>query len=110
VASDPLTQLRRGVIECCVLALLRDEDSYALELTAKLAAADEVVTSQGTIYPLLARLRRQGLVQTTWRESTHGPPRRYHQLTDNGHQVLDDFTAHWRSFRDTVDQLLGTTG
>jgi PadR family transcriptional regulator PadR len=109
VASDPLSQLRRGTIEYCILALLRDQDRYALELAHALTATDELVTSKGTIYPLLARLRRQGLVQSTWSESAQGPPRRYHHLTDNGRQALDEFTAHWRRFRHTVDQLLGTS-
>jgi PadR family transcriptional regulator PadR len=76
-----LAQLRRGAIQYCILALLRDDDRYGFELTRTLAAADGLVTSDGTVYPLLARLRRERLVETTWRESTEGPPRRYYHLT-----------------------------
>ena len=83
-AKKLTAQLRRGAIEYCVLALLREEDRYGFELTRALSAADGLVTSKGTVYPLLARLRQDRLVDTTWRESTQGPPRRYYQLTRDG--------------------------
>jgi PadR family transcriptional regulator PadR len=101
-----LTQLRRGSIQYCVLALLRDEDRYGFELTRALADADGLVTSEGTVYPLLARLRQEGLVETNWQESTQGPPRRYYRLTPEGHRALDAFKAQWRRFRDSIDRLL----
>lgn len=105
-----LAQLRRGSIEYCVLALLRDEDRYGFELTRALAAADGLVTSEGTVYPLLARLRQDGLVDTTWRESTQGPPRRYYRLTDEGRDRLEAFILQWRRFRDAIDGLLDEEG
>jgi len=101
-----LTQMRRGAIEYCVLALLRERDRYGFELTRILAASDGLVTSEGTIYPLLARLRQDGLVKTTWKESQQGPPRRYYHLTRDGQAALDAFIVQWRSFRDTVNELL----
>ncbi len=101
-----LTQMRRGAIEYCVLALLQEEDRYGFELTRTLAAADGLVTSEGTIYPLLARLRKEGLVKTTWKESQHGPPRRYYRITRDGKAALEAFVTQWRRFRDTVDLLL----
>jgi PadR family transcriptional regulator PadR len=104
--SKLLTQMRRGAIEYCVLSLLQKEDRYGFELTRSLAAADGLVTSEGTIYPLLARLRQEGLVKTTWRESQQGPPRRYYRLTKDGQAALDAFIVQWRRFRDTVDDLL----
>ncbi len=61
-----MAQLRRGSIQYCVLALLRERDRYGFELTRQLAGADGLVTSEGTVYPLLARLRHEGLVETTW--------------------------------------------
>ncbi len=64
-----------------------------------------MVTSEGTIYPLLARLRRQGLVGTTWRESASGPPRRYYRLTAAGKAALADFTGAWAQLGDSVDEL-----
>jgi PadR family transcriptional regulator PadR len=101
-----MAQLRRGSIQYCVLALLRDRDRYGFELTRELAGADGLVTSEGTVYPLLARLRHEGLVETTWQESSQGPPRRYYRLTDEGHQALDVFAAQWRRFRDAIDAVL----
>jgi PadR family transcriptional regulator PadR len=98
--------MRRGAIEYCVLALLREEEMYGFELTRALAAADGLVTSEGTVYPLLARLRREGLVETFWRESSQGPPRRYYRLTSDGKVALEAFILQWRRFRDTVDGLL----
>jgi PadR family transcriptional regulator PadR len=75
-ARNPLTQLRRGVLEYCVLALLRDGARYGFELVRELSESDGLVTSEGTIYPLLTRLRKDEHVVTFWRESESGPPRR----------------------------------
>ena len=103
-----LSQLRRGVLEYCVLALLRDGERYAFELVRTLAEAESMVTSEGTLYPLLGRLRREGLVETTWRESPSGPPRRYYTLTVEGESVLDAFMFEWFRFSRSVDGLLAT--
>jgi PadR family transcriptional regulator PadR len=105
-ARNTLSQLRRGTLEYCVLALLRDEERYGFDLVRALSQADGMVTSEGTIYPLLSRLRRERLVTTTWRESDAGPPRRYYRLTAAGHAALADFTKEWSRFRDAVDTLL----
>lgn len=99
------TQLRRGVLEYCVMAALRDGERYGYELVSALG---EVLSSEGTIYPLLSRLRKDGWVQTSWRESASGPPRRYYALTDAGRTVLERFRGEWVRFRDAVDQNLDT--
>jgi PadR family transcriptional regulator, regulatory protein PadR len=101
-----LAQMRRGAIEHCVLALLRRQERYAPELVENLASRDGIVTSEGTIYPLLSRLRRDGLVDTTWRESASGPPRRYYRVTPSGEQALERFTREWSSFAAAVDEIL----
>ena len=106
-ARNVLTQLRRGTIEYCVLAVLADGSEYAFELVRRLSAVDGLVTSEGTIYPLLARLRRDGLVTTSWQESESGPPRKYYRLTPAGRRALAGFTDEWTRFRDAVDELLG---
>jgi PadR family transcriptional regulator len=98
-------ELSRGVVEHCVLALVRDEEAYAFDIVRVLGARG-LVTSEGTIYPLLARLRRDGLVTTAWRESAAGPPRRYYRITDDGRRALDAFVADWTALRDAVDGLL----
>jgi PadR family transcriptional regulator len=105
-ARHPLSQLRRGVLEYCVLSLLADEQRYGFDLVRRLADVDGMVTSEGTIYPLLSRLRRDGWVSTTWAESEAGPPRRYYALTPAGRRALRAFAEEWRRFRDAVDYLL----
>jgi PadR family transcriptional regulator PadR len=100
-----LVNLRRGTIEFCVLALVQDEPRYALDLARDLAGA-ELLTSEGTLYPLLSRLRRDGLVATSWVESPSGPPRRYYRTTAAGSRALSAFSGHWAAFRDAVDRVL----
>jgi PadR family transcriptional regulator, regulatory protein PadR len=101
-----LAQMRRGTLQYCVLALLASEERYGFDLVRGLADVDGMVTSEGTIYPLLSRLRRDGLVESTWRESSAGPPRRYYRATGAGRQALDDFKREWSRFRDAVDTLV----
>jgi PadR family transcriptional regulator PadR len=102
-----LTQLRRGVLEYCVLALLLERPRYGFDLVRELGEADGLLTSEGTIYPLLSRLRREGSVTTSWQESDAGPPRKYYALTDDGRTALTRFTQDWTRFRDAVDGVLG---
>jgi PadR family transcriptional regulator, regulatory protein PadR len=99
-----LAQMRRGTLQYCVLALLRDEERYGCDLVR---ALDGMATSEGTIYPLLSRLRRDGLVSTTWEESPSGPPRRYYRLTSEGDKALEEFAEEWQRFRDAVDRFVG---
>src|SRR5918999_1829939 len=101
-----LAQMRRGTLQYCVLALLADEERYGFDLVRGLAEMDGMVTCEGTIYPLLSRLRRDGLVETTWRESPTGPPRRYYSLTDRGRSALEAFRLEWQRFRDAVDHFV----
>jgi PadR family transcriptional regulator PadR len=101
-----LTQMRRGTLQYCVLALLAEEERYGFDLVRALAQADGMVTSEGTIYPLLSRLRRDGLVESTWQESPSGPPRRYYRLTESGRAALEGFKREWDRFRDAVDHFV----
>jgi PadR family transcriptional regulator PadR len=103
---NPVSQLRKGALEYCVLALLRDGQRYGFELVQALSEKDGLLISEGTIYPLLSRLRRDELVSTSWQESEAGPPRRYYQLTDAGQRALADFSEEWARFRDAVDALV----
>jgi PadR family transcriptional regulator, regulatory protein PadR len=102
------TALRRGTLEFCVLALLADGELYGVELVRRLSGVAALATSEGTLYPLLSRLRRAGWVVTTWRESPAGPPRRYYALTRDGHAALAHFKSEWVVFRDAVDRIVGT--
>ena len=101
-----LTHLRRGTLEFCVLAALRDGERYAGDLIADLGADGVLVTSEGTVYPMLSRLRRDGMVDSTWRESKAGPPRRYYSLTSRGELAVRSFADQWRLFRGAVDRVL----
>jgi PadR family transcriptional regulator, regulatory protein PadR len=108
VSDTAISQLRRGVLEFCVLALLRDGERYGFEIVRTLSQADGLVTTEGTLYPLLGRLRKEGVVETTWRESPSGPPRRYYRLSSDGQTLLGGFAVEWTRFRDSVDALLET--
>jgi PadR family transcriptional regulator, regulatory protein PadR len=99
-------QMRRGALELCVLALLSQDEYYGFELVQRLSREDGLLTSEGTIYPLLSRLRRDGLVDTEWRESTAGPPRKYYRLTIRGHDALRRNRQQWEVFRNAVDSIL----
>lgn len=105
-AETLISQLRRGVLQFCVLALLREGERYSFDLVRALGDADGLVTSEGTLYPLLGRLRREGLVQSNWRESASGPPRRYYRITSDGDAALRAFASQWERFRDSVDTLI----
>jgi PadR family transcriptional regulator PadR len=104
--TELLSQLRRGALEYCVLALLAGEERYGFDLVRTLGAVDGMVTGEGTLYPLLSRLKKDGRVTTTWRDSESGPPRKYYAITPAGRRALDDFSNEWRRFRDAVDHLL----
>jgi PadR family transcriptional regulator PadR len=89
-----------------VLALLRHGERYGFDLAKLLVGTHGLIASEGSIYPLLGRLRRNGLVETTWQESAEGPPRRYYRLTEAGERSLVSFMGHWKVFRDAVDGIL----
>lgn len=92
-------------MEYCVLALLATQERYGYDLVVALSNAG-LVAGQGSVYPVLSRLRRDDLVETTWRESTAGPRRRYYRLTASGAAALDAFRPAWADFSGHVDRLL----
>lgn len=104
-AMQSIGQLRRGAADRCVLAILHHHESYGFDLAKTLADA-QLIAGEGTIYPLLSRLRREGLVDTRWSESPHGPPRRYYVLTRDGEAALDQFRTQWSRFRHAVDTIM----
>ena len=100
-----LPQLRKGVLEYCVLARLQANPAYGLELANSLSDAG-VLAGEGTLYPLLSRLRRGGWVETTWQPSASGPPRRYYHLTIEGREALAVFMHTWQGFTRGVNDVL----
>ena len=104
-ADGLVSQMRRGALEYCVMALVQQTPRYAFEMIEALGQTG-MLTTEGTLYPLLSRLRRDGLVKTEWRESTDGPPRRYYELTAEGRRALTAFRVEWMGFRAAVDGIL----
>ena len=98
-------QLKKGVLELCVLALLSKHESYAYEIASRLA--DSIGMGEGTIYPLMRRMQNDGLVATRLEESSSGPSRKYYRLTAAGRAALEAHRRDWRAFVDAVEQLLG---
>jgi PadR family transcriptional regulator PadR len=105
VSESIQVQLKKGVLELCVLALLSRGDSYAYEIASRMA--EDVGMGEGTVYPLMRRIQSDGLVRTYLRESANGPPRKYYQLTPAGHAALSAQRAEWDSFRRAVGKILG---
>lgn len=98
-------QLRKGILEFCVLALLRKEEAYPSDLLNALKEA-ELIVVEGTLYPLLNRLKNAGLLQYRWEESKSGPPRKYYALTDQGRSFSNELAGSWVELRDAVDKIL----
>jgi PadR family transcriptional regulator PadR len=106
VAEAELTELRRGVLGPCVLALLEHRPRFGLELVRDLAGAGGLLTSDGTVYPLLNRLRDAGLVTSEWQVAEGERPRRYYSITQEGRASLAAFRGEWEQFAGTVSQVL----
>jgi PadR family transcriptional regulator PadR len=98
------SQMRKGMLEYCILLLLRKEPSYATDIISRLKEAKLIVV-EGTLYPLLMRLKNDGLLCYEWKESTQGPPRKYYALTDVGLSFLCELDAAWNELAYTVGVL-----
>ncbi|MGE5559687.1 MAG: PadR family transcriptional regulator [Chloroflexota bacterium] len=107
-ATEWRTQLRRGVLEICILALISRGPTYGYEIVTQLAAVPVLAAGEGTVYPLLRRLRNDGWLATSWQESPAGPPRQYYSLTDNGARALAAFRAEWRQLVEAVERYFET--
>jgi len=102
-----VSQMRKGLLEFCVMAQLEGEARYGYELVQRLGEVDGMLTSEGTIYPLLARLHREGLVAIERRPTTSaGPPRKYYRLSATGHRALSSFRREWATLRTAIDRTL----
>ncbi len=96
--------MRKGMLEYCVLLLLRRQPSYANDIIKQLKEADLIVV-EGTLYPLLTRLKKEGMLSYEWRESVQGPPRKYYALTDEGTTALKAMDETWSSLTRTIEVL-----
>ncbi len=91
--------MRKGILEYCILSILSREDSYAPKIISELKEAQMIVV-EGTLYPILTRLKNQGLLTYRWEESPQGPPRKYYSLTPEGREALSQLDESW-------DELIG---
>lgn len=98
------SQMRKGMLEYCIMLLLRRQASYAADIIQNLKDAKLIVV-EGTLYPLLTRLKNDGLLSYEWRESTQGPPRKYYVLTETGEQFLAELDKAWSELTHTVNVL-----
>ncbi len=99
-------QMRKGVLELCILAIIAEQDAYASDIITRLKEARLIVV-EGTLYPLLTRLKNDGLTRYRWEESKSGPPRKYHQITEEGLRTLDRLRAEWQDLKTSVDLISG---
>jgi PadR family transcriptional regulator PadR len=101
-----VSQFRKGVLELAILALLDRGELYGVEIVDRLAGVPGLAAGSGTVYPLLSRLQKSGLVQTAWRESPSGPPRKYYRLSAAGARDLTTLSHSWRAMVGALDALL----
>ena len=97
-------QMRKGVLEFCILSILSEGDAYPTEIIERMKTAKLVVV-EGTLYPLLTRLKNMGLLSYRWEESTSGPPRKYYRLTETGETFLKELENTWDELVQSVEQV-----
>jgi PadR family transcriptional regulator PadR len=102
--SEKFGPIRKGLLEFAVLRVIAAEKLYVAEMLQRLTGT-EFATQEGTLYPLLSRLRREGLVDYEWQESDSGPPRKYYLLTDPGRRALEELAGYWNHLHDTLTRL-----
>jgi PadR family transcriptional regulator PadR len=102
--SDKFTAIRKGLLEFLVLRIIASDKVYVADMLKRLGST-EFSTQEGTLYPLLSKLRREGLVDYEWQESDAGPPRKYYELTARGKALLAELNDYWKTINATVSQL-----
>ena len=107
--GDWTSQLRRGVLELCILRLLSANPNYGYEIVTTLDRFTPLAAGENTVYPLLRRLKAEGLLETFMQESPTGPPRQYYRVTRQGRTRLDAIEREWEAMTDAVKQF-GRTG
>lgn len=101
-------QMRKGVLEYCILSVIKGKDAYTSDILKQLKDAKMLVV-EGTVYPLLTRLKNTGLLSYRWEESTSGPPRKYYKLTDGGEKFLLELESSWSELNKAVKKLTKPT-
>jgi PadR family transcriptional regulator, regulatory protein PadR len=104
-SENTKAQMRKGILEYCILLVISRGKVYASEILSELRNADLIVV-EGTVYPLMTRLKNSGLVGYDWEESPQGPPRKYYTLTDKGRATIDQLTETWRALDKSINSLI----
>lgn len=104
IVENSRTQMRRGVLEYSILLVLRCSDDYASSIIQKLKDVDIIVV-EGTLYPLLIRLKNLGLLTYRWEESPQGPPRKYYMITDKGREQLAELDSTWQELVKSIESI-----
>ena len=104
--DNATSQMRKGMLEYCVMLILRREASYTSDIISRLKDANLIVV-EGTLYPLLTRLRKDGILSYEWRESTQGPPRKYYALTSEGERFLSQLDDVWNGIESSIKVIKG---
>lgn len=103
--ENTTAQMRKGSLEFCILLIISHQKVYTSNIITCLKEANLIVV-EGTIYPLLNRLKREGMLEYSWEESPHGPPRKYYTLTDNGRVTLEQLKLAWITLSTSINSLL----
>jgi PadR family transcriptional regulator, regulatory protein PadR len=103
-------QLRRGALDLAILASVAPEPRYGLEIIRRLEDFTDLVVTEGTVYPILARLTHDGLLDARWTTNESSHPRKYYRLTAHGRRALDDMIGDWRAFTGKIDRLISASG
>jgi PadR family transcriptional regulator PadR len=98
-------QMRKGVLELCVLSVISDKEVYTSDILTSLKEA-ELLVVEGTLYPLLNRLKNESVLKYRWEESTSGPPRKYYSLTEEGQEVLKKLKINWENLSKSINKLV----
>jgi PadR family transcriptional regulator, regulatory protein PadR len=103
--ENQISQLRKGVLELCILSIIAKGDAYASDILGQLKSS-ELIVVEGTLYPLLTRLKNDGLTTYRWEESRSGPPRKYYAITEQGKEFLESLKVDWEQLIQSVQRII----
>lgn len=104
--NEWISQVRRGIVEFCILALISKKPTYGYEIVVSLQKWQHLAITEGALYPLLRRLQKERHLESFWQESASGPPRKYYRLTQEGHLLLHSMSATWAELAKSISELL----
>ena len=104
IVDNIKSQMRKGLLEYCILLILNKKEAYASSIIEELKKANMIVV-EGTLYPLLIRQKNQGLLNYRWEESTQGPPRKYYMITEKGRMLISEMDLAWQEIASTIETI-----